>query len=885
MFSFFILYNKMTDTQKKKEKELFKKLNSLYTRDYERITDWLNDIAIEYSGVHNGKITNILTGVKIRINTDNEYGTYSSILKWFLKNKEKFKDDAELFDSIPSTDFIKISKDVMLSSNLHQAISSTANMDDIIKQWKANPKIDPFTSKAIKVSIVNKSEYTNIYEKCLLHLCSSISQFDMKKPDVFEKIRDSLPNDHCYVFKDMDYIEKLNTIYPNADWVDFLKSHKSIFYKKETSGTCSGYTVYDHLFLHYYLIPNKDLLYTRTKELYIDYQLFLYETIEDQIKSTKAIDLDCYEIIESMTHKKDINFKVKKDLSNEWPYKIPPLLALFTEYIDEMSYYLKSISQLQTTIYDDYFLYGENISNTKYVISDSIDYNIYRLKTIVNIIIGTLCSLRETKEIKEYLDLLWQSVYDIIHHRHIYNVRHNKYDSFDIHLQVNNDLCDIDSQLNKEDIRLFFITAIFDIEILHKESNTETTYYKPIKDPYDNLPEPPKIPDKPVLSDNLSSSEKDKKLTEYKKQLKSFDKALKEYNDKYMGKRLSPFFSVTLSRAKSDVGKSGLSMLYTPTKKLNKSLTESNKEKLLEKFEKGSYGKSNRAKQKGQQDFMNYWLQSGGTGKLDDLKLNLALDANKFKKYAKQLSPSGKSPRQKYIGCNLNELDPITQKKLSDLPLKKIKYLSKITSTLDNGEKITHCYDTIPLYNYILDCHNKGTVPINLALGSVSLTEEQLKEVYKKIKYFTTEKTLDDSLKSEKIMLKYEYKERDYYSFEFYDLLGKIEVGGIKFSICWVDRSFYYGGIHKKSLFTGAIIDEDDLTTDTIKLIDEGMKNTKLIQVKKYPYHKGYSSKLYDTTKILVDLPEFRIDPPPNTLAELTKITRDFNDKLKQYVN
>jgi hypothetical protein len=88
-------------------------------------------------------------------------------------------------------------------------------MDNIIKQWKANPKIDPFTSKAIKVSIVNKSEYANIYEKCLLHLCSSLSQDDMKKPEVFEKIRKSLPNDCCYVFKDMDYIEELNNIYPN----------------------------------------------------------------------------------------------------------------------------------------------------------------------------------------------------------------------------------------------------------------------------------------------------------------------------------------------------------------------------------------------------------------------------------------------------------------------------------------------------------------------------------------------------------------------------------------------------------------------------------------------------------------------------------------------
>jgi len=106
---------------------------------------------------------------------------------------------------------------------------------------------------------------------------------------------------------------------------------------------------------------------------------------------------------------------------------------------------------------------------------------------------------------------------------------------------------------------------------------------------------------------------------------------------------------------------------------MNKSLTESKKEKILEKFEKGSYGKINKGKAKEQQDFMDYWLQSGGTGKLDDLKLKLALEAHnpKFNKFAKSPSPSGKSPRQKYIGCDLNVNDPITQDKLENLPLKK----------------------------------------------------------------------------------------------------------------------------------------------------------------------------------------------------------------------
>ena len=35
---------------------------------------------------------------------------------------------------------------------------------------------------------------------------------------------------------------------------------------------------------------------------YIDNQLFLYETILDQIKHIKAVDLNCYEIFESMVY-------------------------------------------------------------------------------------------------------------------------------------------------------------------------------------------------------------------------------------------------------------------------------------------------------------------------------------------------------------------------------------------------------------------------------------------------------------------------------------------------------------------------------------------------------------------------------------------------------
>jgi len=94
-------------------------------------------------------------------------------------------------------------------------------------------------------------------------------------------------------------------------------------------------------------------------------------------------------------------------------------------------------------------------------------------------------------------------------------------------------------------------------------------------DPY--LPPPPQMPKPVIISQVLQryrltshitgkNSEKEKELKEhikkekeYKKALEEYDKNLKKYNDEHLGQKLS--------RAKSVVGKSALTMLYTPNKK------------------------------------------------------------------------------------------------------------------------------------------------------------------------------------------------------------------------------------------------------------------------------------------------------------------------------
>lgn len=384
-------------------------------------------------------------------------------------------------------------------------------------------------------------------------------------------------------------------------------------------------------------------------------------------------------------------------------------------------------------------------------------------------------------------------------------------------------------------------------------------------------------------------------------------------------------------------------MLYTPTKKLNKSLTESKKEKILEKFEKGSYGKSNRVKAKGNEDFMDYWLQSGGTGKLDDVKLKLALEAHntKFNKFAKKISSSEKSLRQKYVGCDLNVNDPITHDKLENLPFNKIKYLSKIETILPDGKIITHCYDTIPFYNYILSCYNKNEEPKNLAIGREPLTTEQRNEVFKKIKYFTKLPTLGSNININK---KYFLKAKYSTVFKTYKLEALINIGSIDFDVInynKIDKSpsplrrrypsgldpglyFIYDNyiaerrerrergsdasdstptssssspnsydlyeVESTLLHTGPILSRDDMlfedTSDsTVLLIQQGMANGSLLKLPTYPYW-------IPETQMDINRPtdyKFLLLPPDNfrtndEIEEIKEKTKVFNNRLTRLV-
>jgi len=279
----------MSKADIKKEKDLFKKLDKLLLNEKDTIINWLKTAKVENNYI-SGRLLN---DNKLQIITTSEYGIYNLILKWFIINKDKFVGYYDLFKNISSTNFIDISNINDLSENLK------LNIEDALKKWKENPHKNPYNNTDLKISIVPTSPYGLLYQNFCNYLSSNIESPIL--PITFEKeIRNKLPDNHIYAFKDIDYIEKLKSHYQDEEWIKFLDTKKTLFYENEKVNDVTGSTVYDFLFMHFFLIKNKKKIDENIVINYIDRQLFLYETILAQIKHIKAVDLNCYEIFESM---------------------------------------------------------------------------------------------------------------------------------------------------------------------------------------------------------------------------------------------------------------------------------------------------------------------------------------------------------------------------------------------------------------------------------------------------------------------------------------------------------------------------------------------------------------------------------------------------------
>jgi len=898
--------------------------NTLNKQNIDLIINWLDKLK-DTDNIINDKVPGLLNNTRLQINTKTETGSYNLILKWIKININKFPDYD--FGRIPESSFTSLK-----NMNNSKAVDNI-DTDEAIKLWCKNPLINPYTNNAIKVSILHTSEYAKLYQKFCSFLTDKIISSSSNPegyafiPDNFERlIRDKLPNNHIYVFKDFDYIQTLQNLYPNSEWINFLNTKKEFLYEKnEKSKDIFGSTVYDFLFAKNFLFLNKKHFTQKIREEYIDRPLFLYETIEEQIKTLKKPNSDIYEIFESLCTTQHINIESPRLLINirnriayidKYPLEIPPLIFLFTEYIQEISYYLLSILYLDKEIYNNYFLYGKNEGDNKYeVITESIDYNIYRLKTILNIIFSTVIKNNNEDKIKTFFDNTFLYIGEYLYSRTVIKSKNKVWS--DREKEIENILTNISRWTKpslevsdiytEEKFKTFFVSSIFDIQKLHIDSaKLIGNLYEPIKDPYDNLPEQPQFPKPPIIDQQLQKYKMtshiigknqdkenelksfEKKQTEYKKELKKYDKELQNYNNKYLDKKLSPYFSVKLARSTGDIDKRGsLQLRYSPIKSNAKS---------LEEFKLNRYKNKKRSK--------------SSDGKKENLKIKLALESDNFKQFAKSLSPSGKSPRQKYMECDLNDVDPITNESFRDMHFNKIKYLSKIKTINPNGKVITKCYDTIPLYNYILDCNSQGVEPKNIAFGGrESFTGTQLDEVFKKIKFFTKKPTISRNtdvantnllVTNAKIVPYFDKgqpriigNERGY----MYTMKLHISIGSILFPVI-IFNNRYAGGLNAMPPVQISLTEEypviqgdeilfEDSSDNTIILIQKGVANSSLLQFSHYPYWNGMRTGIRDIgrgfVKNFINIPVFTWSET-DTIDVLRERTKVFNRRIAEEI-
>lgn len=745
----------------------------------------------------------------------------------------------ELYSNPVAIDLIhkKVSKETL---SIPQKIFENPNifitdkeLKSKLKKWRNNPEINPYTDEIIEVSIVSNKEYVKLYKSFLEYLVS------VNEPNITAK----LPTTHCYTF--------------SSTLVDLS------FYKRNGKKVTLKTFNFDYLFTVYYLKDNN------ISEFNLNY--FLYKIILRQFEINSSL-AETYPAIPDVL--KDImldeNLEVFIEMVTEYIYDLCVLILPLTKLANRI--------ELEDPEYTSYF--EEMLDIDTNVLPETIKNMKTRLHCILDLInlFGKQDIFEKIKKVK---------------------IDYNYVDDDNVNIMYNNIIA-----VDDKYFRNFLVSSIFDIEEIHMESNKQEIF-DPVKDPYDNLPDLPEIPKPPILTQQLHlyknrktiekdfiiDDEKEKQLKEfnelqkeYNNKLKEYNKEIKIYNKKYLGKKITPYFSVSIHPNSSDY-------TYTSIKTSNRSLNkfketsssstlkdESNDiiltDEIKSKFYEYIYDGTDIESYEEQEELqMEYDLavlkgkiskelyekinkySGGGKKSLSAIKKELRLDKQRLDKLIKNK-------------CDLSGTDPFTMEAYSDMHHKKIKYLSKIKSEI-NGKTYVNCYDTIPIYNYVLSCKKSGSIPINIALGREPFTEEHLKEIFKKIKHFTKRKTLqidDNTYKNIRLIGALKQISQDEYI-----LLLKINIGTIQFPIFFDNKEVY--------IFNGKLTDDniayEHSSNKTIITIQKGISNGKLLEQYYYPY---VPTRLIKKSKNLFSLPKF-----PN-IGTLEENTRQFNDQLELLV-
>jgi hypothetical protein len=790
------------------ENEQLKILDGLSTKNKKRIGEWLDTVEVKKDDYDEQYIASPFRGI-IYINKDI---SYANLYKWCLANFEK----------------IKLAR---LPKPLDDKFFYYAN------KWKKKPNINPFTNKEIIVSLNPNGEYVSLYKEFINGLVRNILKariINVLTVEECYKIKDSLPNEHSYVFSDRSKDSKYQIIYDYLFIVYFIKSN-TFRYDPAFQNDLNIYidlAIYNtSQFIYNDNETNVDFHYT-TEFLYIRkfYKNYLQNMSDSELSISNLIMKLCIDIENILEYMRE---------SQE--------TKITSTVIDNVNYNMKVLKyckEIFSKVPIDYF--REYIKNPD--------------------------KKNDREVLKEYLLLI------LTNHEKNISVRFkNISDSIMDYME--------DEELPASNVFETLLSIYNNILKLYRNNKKIPSYKNYIKDPYNiNKGIEPQIPVKKQLPRELqiykirlnnlknaakSKSSNEKKLREFEENNLLNERKLKEFeeNMKNHDKKMKKYIF------NKDVYDRIYEGKYTPKKHME--LLSLNAYNRLKKDETIPKVSNRKAKSDGNYISIGKIHHNEYYGKTK--AFTTISDKNKRINSSNNSSNNSNNNSDKISGYYKNDIDPYTQEEFSDMNPKKRKYASDII--YKNGTQEFHYrFDTISIYNYILKCIEVCETPINFFNRS-ELTDDDLDEICNKIKHFTKKPTYNSSSEIRPLLDEDCSKYNNHLEFEWWEYvkdkdIEKGIIGNIKIYISIKLGNILFK-INEEKVLELPIFNSNKserLSYNILELLQDKLSKGELTGNKYFPYRKN---------KTFLKLPEFTFELTDNAEKTLERLKR-YKHKLEQ---
>ena len=704
-------------------------------------------------------------------------------------------------------------------------------------KWKKNPTINPYTNEEISISFNPNGEYVRVYKQIMDGLIDNILNTKTKRnsssgkrlsiEDCY-KLKESLPIKHTCAFSDRSTNSKYQIYYDYLFIVYFIKAKTSQY----DPAFQSELSIYIDLAVY-----NTSQFEYDVEKPYIDFHytcpyLYIFKFYKNYLLNTSESELSIHNMIVKLCIDIDNTILCMRE---------PQETKITNAMIDKIKFnmdVLKYCKEIFSKVPFDYFF--EYIKNPE--------------------------KKNDRVILKEYL------VLELRKHEKNIPKRYN-----DISNRIMNYMEDEDYMEDESPSSNVFETllSIYSTILKLYMDNKKNTIYKPIKDPY-NIDKGivPQIPRKPQLPPDLQrykmlsslkgvvkDDEKEERLIEYQEKEKEWRKQLKDYEKKkdvydriYEGK---------ISAKPNKHMWNGKSFHVSRKKYKDDNIIKTLKALSVK------YPKQLKA-------------HHTSTGRSDNYSSSSSQPKVSFVKYDKAtgafITSLGAHPRITDIeSYYVNDIDPYTQEKFSDMTPKKRKYSSDII--YKNGTQEYHYrFDTVSIYNYILKCIDVCEKPINF-FNRVELTDDNIDEICKKIKHFTKKPTYNLSSEIKPLLVdcsKYYY---NYLEFEWWEdvktedlekeIIGNINIyiaiklGDIIFKIIEED-------VLKLPIFNSN--KSENISYDIVGLLQEKISEDVFISRRFFPYRKN---------KPILNLPQFSFELNDNANKTLERLKK-YKYKIEQ---